>query len=178
MKAKRGRPTVYTQAIADEICTRLAEGESLRDICSESRMPPESTVREWVDDDRGGDENGPGFAARYARARQHGYQRLADELIAISDADYTGPGGLVDNGAIQQARLKSDNRKWLLSKMLPKQFGDKVTQEITGDPNAPLVTRIELVPIVPQARLPKPEDDETVCVSEAAITPLKVAAFR
>jgi hypothetical protein len=77
---KRGRSTKYTEAIAEEICARLAEGESLRAICCSPRMPPESTVREWVDDDRGGDENGgPGFAARYARARQHGYERMAEE---------------------------------------------------------------------------------------------------
>lgn len=47
----------------------------------------------------------------------------------------------------------SDNRKWLLSKMLPRQFGDKVTQEIVGDANRPLVNRIELVPIDPPSRL-------------------------
>ena len=155
MSVKRGRPSKYTEAIADEICARLAGGESLNAICSDPHIPPESTVREWVDDDRGGDENGPGFAARYMRARNAGYERMAQEIIEISDADYTGPDGFVDNGAVQQARLKSDNRKWLLSKMLPKKYGDRVVQELVGDGDRPIVSRIELVPVAPA---PRPED--------------------
>ena len=150
-KGRRGRPTVYTPKIADEICDRLAAGESLNEICRDAHMPPESTVREWVDDDRGNDGNGPGFAASYARARQRGYERLADELIAISD-DPCMFDGKPDNVLVQRARLMSDNRKWLLSKMLPRQFGDKVTQEITGDNGSALITRIELVPVDPRPR--------------------------
>ena len=61
---KRGRPSKYTEAVAGEICTRLTGGETLREICrSSDHFPPESSVREWVVDDR------EGFAARYARAR-------------------------------------------------------------------------------------------------------------
>ena len=133
MSVKRGRPSKYTEAIAAEICSRLAGGESLNAICSDPHIPPESTVREWVDDDRGGDENGPGFAARYMRARNAGYERMADEIIAISDADCT-VDGQPDNALVQQARLRVDTRKWLLSKMLPKRYGDRITAEIAGDP--------------------------------------------
>jgi hypothetical protein len=75
---------------------------------------------------------------------------LADEVIEIGDASFVGPDGFTDNGAVQAARLACENRKWLLSKMLPKQFGDKVTQELVGDADRPLVTRIELVPVDPR----------------------------
>ena len=153
---KRGRPCTYTQEVGDEICRRLAEGDTVEAICRDPRMPPASTVRLWAADDRGSEENGaPGFAAAYARARSVGLQKLADELISISDADYTGPDGFVDNAAVQKARLMSDNRKWLLSKMLPKQFGDKVTQEITGEDGGAVITKIELIAIDPPRR---PED--------------------
>ena len=82
MGGKRGRPTVYTEAIASEVCERLAAGESLNAICRDAHMPAENRVREWALDDRadkGG--TGAGFAARYTRARSVGLERLADELI-------------------------------------------------------------------------------------------------
>jgi hypothetical protein len=151
---RRGQQTKYTDAIADEICERLAKGESLFAICKSSpHLPSEYAIRQWALDDqadKGG--NGRGFASKYARARAVGYERLADEIIDISDAPIMFEGR-PDNALVQQARLRSDNRKWFLSKVLPKRFGDKVTQEITSDPNAPLLTRIELVAVQPRARI-------------------------
>ena len=137
-------PTKYTPAIADEICARLAQGEALKAICRDKHMPTEAKVRQWAINDR------CGFRKRYAEAREAGYETMAEEIIEISDANYTGPDGLVDNGAIQQARLRSDNRKWLLAKMMPKKFGDRVTAEVVGDANAPVLTRIELVAVAPR----------------------------
>ena len=51
-----------------------------------------------------------------------------------------------------------DGRKWLLGRLLPKQFGDRVTQEITGDPYAPIVSRFELVPVDPIMRSVQPKE--------------------
>ena len=96
--------------------------------------------------------------------------------LHVSDADYTGPDGRGDNARVQQARLMSDNRKWLLSKMLPKKYGDRVTTEITGNDGGALITRIELVPV---AARPRPEADaEAATLSEAAATPLRAITSR
>lgn len=76
---------------------------------------------------------------------------MAEEVIEISDAPILFEG-VPDNALVQQARLRSDNRKWMLSKMLPKQFGDKVEASIVGDPDQPIVTRIELVAVRSPAR--------------------------
>lgn len=119
-KRPRGRPTTYTQEIADEICRRLAEGETLRAICRDMGLAI-GTVLGWVRDDR------DGFAERYARARDIGYEVMADELIDIAD------GGSDD---WQRDRLRVDARKWLLAKALPKRYGDRVT--LAGDETAPL----------------------------------------
>jgi hypothetical protein len=81
---------------------------------------------------------------------------MADEVIEISDADCT-VDGKPDNALVQQARLRVDTRKWLLSKMLPRRFGDRVTTEVAGDPDAPLLTRIELVAV--PARPSRPAED-------------------
>jgi hypothetical protein len=153
LKSRRGQQTKYTEAIADEICERLSNGESLIAICSSSpHLPSEFVVRQWALEDQADKAGtGAGFASKYARARSVGYERLADEIIDISDAPIMFEGR-PDNALVQQARLRSDNRKWYLSKVLPKRFGDKVTQEITSDPNAPLLTRIELVAVQPRQR--------------------------
>ena len=55
---------LYTPALADAICKRIAEGESLRAICRDPDMPSEGTVRDWAREDR------DGFGARYRLARE------------------------------------------------------------------------------------------------------------
>jgi hypothetical protein len=123
--------STYTQEVADEICALLESGESLNAVCKRDRMPLEQTVRGWARDDR------EGFAAKYARAREIGYLRLADEILEISDDGtrdtYKDEAGVerTDQDHIARSRLRVDSRKWLLSKMLPKVFGDKIEGEVT-----------------------------------------------
>lgn len=128
----------YSQAVADEICRRLAEGESLRSICRDDEMPARSHVFEWL-------AANAEFADQYARAKQFGIDAMADDIQEISDdarndwmeAHGREDAGWVANGEhIQRSRLRVDSRKWLLSKLAPKKYGDKL--EIAGDSNSPL----------------------------------------
>jgi hypothetical protein len=151
---KRGGQTLYSEEIAEEICQRIAAGESLVSIGADPRMPSDTTIERWGEIDS---EERPGFSGRYARARERCLRRLADEALVIADKPCLF-NGIPDNALVQQARLQIDTRKWYLSKLLPRQFGDKVTQELTGDPDRPLVTMIQLVPVPPK-RLPKPDDE-------------------
>ena len=121
-----GRPCTYTPEIAAEICRRLAEGETLRAICRSDDMPHESTVRSWALDDR------EGFSTHYTRARELGYLRLADEILEIAD-DSSSDTLKDDQGNerlntefVARSRIRIDTRKWLLSKCLPKVYGDKL----------------------------------------------------
>ena len=66
------------------------------------------------------------------RARLVGYHTMADDIIEIADNPET------DAASVQRDRLKVDTRKWLLSKALPKIYGDKLTAEVTGKDGAPL----------------------------------------
>lgn len=129
-----GRPVTHTAELADEICKRLAEGMTLREVCRAEGMPPESTVRLWALDDRGG------FAAQYARAREIGYHAMADELIEIADDGQNdwmtrngedAEGWQANGEVLQRSRLRVDTRKWMLSKALPKIYGDKIAH--TGE---------------------------------------------
>lgn len=122
------------------ILDRLSQGESLNAICKTEGFPAESTVRLWAKDDV------DGFAAKYARAREIGYERLADEILEIAD-DGTNDTRTDDEGnvmtdydVIQRSKLRVDARKWILSKMLPKVFGDKVDVTSGGkELKAPIV---------------------------------------
>lgn len=132
-----GRPSIYTEELAFKICSRLAEGLSLRVICLDEDMPNASTVHEWVLTDR------EGFAKQYARAREIQAENMFDEILEIADDgenDYmtitkgNETYNVEDREVTNRSRLRVDSRKWYLSKVLPKKFGDKV--DVTSDGKA------------------------------------------
>lgn len=118
----KGRPTDFTAAIGDAICQRLSEGESLRSICRDERMPAESTVRKWAIEDR------EGFSAQYTRARDIGLdcraERIGERIEMEADT--------------QRARLLFDHERWYLSKLAPKRYGDKVAHVGGADDDPPI----------------------------------------
>lgn len=125
---RSGRLTTYTEAKAEVILARLERGESLQGICRDEGTPA-STVILWVRDN-------PDFAERYAQARRVGYELLADELLSISDqrefvGDDDGPVRF-DAAAVAHNRLRVDTRKWILAKMLPKVYGDRIEHQHSG----------------------------------------------
>ena len=134
---KQGRPTAYNSELGETICERLAEGMTLKAICRMDDIAvAESTVRSWaVNPDHP-------FSALYTRAREVGYHMMADELLDIADATETEPGH------VARDRLRCETRKWMLSKALPKVYGDKLA--IGGDPDtAPIKHIIEHVYVRP-----------------------------
>ena len=60
--AKMGRPPKFNAEIAERICDRIAEGDTLRRICKDQEFPTRRTVQRWV-------QNDPDFARQYAMAR-------------------------------------------------------------------------------------------------------------
>ncbi len=121
----------FTQEMADIICERIAKGESLRKICLDKDTPSHTTILKWLRDI-------DGFASQYARAREDQAEHYLDEIIAISDdvsldEIIDGEGNpRTNHEAIQRSRLKVDTRKWAMSKLAPKKYGDKIQQEIVG----------------------------------------------
>ncbi len=139
-EAQIGRPSSYTDAIADEICEKLADGQSLRTICLAEGMPNRATVFRWL----AANET---FRDQYARARDAQAEALADEILDIADDGsndwmerYDDDGGNIgwkENGeAMQRSRLRVEARKWVAAKLLPKKYGDK--QLVGSDPENPL----------------------------------------
>lgn len=137
-----GRPSDFTQELADTICGRLAEGESLRAICETEGLPNKSTVFRWL-------ASRTDFRDQYARARELQAETLVDEIIEISDDarnDYMANLGEGEetlayrlNGEhVQRSRLRVDSRKWFASKVAAKKYGDRVTQELSGPDGGPM----------------------------------------
>jgi hypothetical protein len=145
---KVGRPTRYTPAIGNEICRRMADGESVRQICRDEAMPHESTVRSWAIDPE------HPIYTQYGAARLAMYERWGEEIIEISDDGSNdwmeretdrGKADVVNSEHIQRSRLRVDTRKWLLSKLLPKRYGDKVGVEHTGPDGGPISLEVTFV---------------------------------
>lgn len=76
---------------------------------------------------------------RYARATELRTERMAEETLNIADAIDNDilvlPDGreVVNNNVINRDRLRVDTRKWLMAKMYPKKYGDKISTEHSGE---------------------------------------------
>jgi hypothetical protein len=149
---KMGRPSSFTQHIADLICVRIAEGESLRKICEDDEMPDRVTIYRWLAAD-------PDFCNQYTRAREDQADTLADEIIAIADeqpeviAVLDRHGALIehklDNAFLQWQKNRIDARKWTAMKLKPKKYGDR--QILAGDSEAPLEVQNDAMTILAAA---------------------------
>lgn len=106
------RPSEFDQEIADRLCEWLAEGKSLNKFCAIEGNPAQTTIRRWR-------ESNPEFRSQYAQARIDQYYVYADQIIDISDKE---------DGDVMRDRLRVDSRKWLLSKRIPHEFGDRVSE--------------------------------------------------
>lgn len=146
MPAGPGRPSEYTPELAEDICRRLSEGESLREICRHDAMPAEAAVRLWAAADRGG------FHAQYTKARQAQALRWAEEITEIADNgsndwmernDPDNPGYAFNGEHYQRSRLRVDARKWMLSKVLPKVYGERLSHEVSGPEGGPIAVAVD-----------------------------------
>ena len=144
-KAKKGRPSIFSQEVADTICLRLSQGESLRSIVKDPDMPAQATIYFWLN------KNAP-FVEQYTRAREEQAETMADEIVAIADeTPQTAPvfnkdGEQIDikldSAYIQWQRQRIDARKWTASKLRPKKYGDRVVH--AGDDDNPMVVEANL----------------------------------
>lgn len=132
--APMGRPSSYTQGMADVICERLSLGESLIKICNDEFMPSKTTVLRWLRDEKRDD-----FRVQYARAREDQADSLFDQMKEIADTQELGERiktskdgvEITREDMIAHRRLQIETRKWMAGKLKPKKYGDKL--DITSD---------------------------------------------
>ena len=112
------RPEILTKELGTEICKRISKGQSVRKIIKDPKMPSSSSIFRWLLN-----EDYKWFWQQYAEARNIQAEMMFEELNKIADEE--------NMDDVMRARLRVDTRKWYLSKVLPKKFGDKV--DITSD---------------------------------------------
>jgi hypothetical protein len=129
----RGRPSIISQQLTDDILARIASGQSLNSICKLDGMPHISTVFDWLRKDHV-------FADNYAQARATQADAKFEE---ISDVARRVIDGEIDPHA---ARVFIDAVKWQAAKLRPQVYGDRVEHVIKSG-NAADLTDDELARI-------------------------------
>jgi hypothetical protein len=130
---KNGRPSKYTDKLADKICKMIAEGQSVRSICAKRDMISMQTFFRWLRENKK-------FREQYVRACEERSYMHAEDIIEIADNatnDYMekleGDGYIFNSENVQRSRLRIDTRKWLMSKLNPKVYGDKLDMTTNGN---------------------------------------------
>ena len=141
-----GRPSSYDPVVAEKICELLSDGIPLREICRMEGMPPWRNIYFWMARDED-------LSAHIARAREMGYDNIAEECLDIADnstndwmdREFRNAHGKIevervaDTEHIQRSKLRIETRLKLLAKWRPDKYGDKTI--LAGDPNgAPIKT--------------------------------------
>lgn len=112
---------VLAQAVIDVMAS---DGLSLRKCCLQVGLDCARFLRA-VDAD-------PNLAKQYARARQALLDKMADEILELADAPVPVlDNGATDNALVRQRQLQVDTRKWFLSKLAPKVYGDRLDVSVT-----------------------------------------------
>ena len=141
--------------LAQEVVDLMAsDGLSLRKCCLKTGLDPARFLRA-VDAD-------PDLAKQYARARQALLDKMADEILELADAPVPVlDNGATDNALVRQRQLQVDTRKWFLSKLAPKIYGDRLDVQVSDTrisisgalaaANARLVDVIDVTPRLAQS---------------------------
>jgi hypothetical protein len=161
--AKMGRPTKYSKALADRICSELAMGKSMRTIERDPKMPAMVTMFRWL-------RTMPDFRQQYESAKEEAADMLVEEMLDIADddsgdeiekTDAKGNTYTTYNAEyVQRSRLRVDTRKWIASKLKPKRYAERLDIDHTtkGDK-------------LPAAQVYLPQDMSADVVTQQAETP-------
>jgi hypothetical protein len=140
------RKTIKTKAKVDLILEGIAQGKSARAMCIEAGIS-QRVLWNWLANDEE-------LMQQYARAKEIGLDYMAEDMLDIADDgsndwmeknDPNNPGYDFNGEHVQRSRLRVDARKWYLSKLAPKKYGDKIVNEHQGgDPDKPILQNIAI----------------------------------
>lgn len=134
-----------TKELTDDICTRIADGESLRAICRDEDYPSLGSFLRWVAEDEI-------LREQYARAMEMRADCLFEEMTDIADdasndfmdkinQDGSIAGQVLNSEHVQRSRLRIETRKWVTGRMNPKKYGDNSKVTLSGDPKNPIIVK-------------------------------------
>jgi hypothetical protein len=150
LKNRSGRPTKYSKELAERLCRIIATtSKGIKTICAENEdFPTPGTFFVWLADVQE-------FSDLYAKAKDEQCQVLADDIIEIADTAKMGQVTIATQSGNKKPRIKEtriadmirhrtlqiDVRKWLLSKLAPKVYGDRI--QLADDREDPTLALIE-----------------------------------
>tara|TARA_R110000851_G_scaffold113742_1_gene238560 strand:- start:45 stop:680 length:636 start_codon:yes stop_codon:yes gene_type:complete len=140
-----GRPSIYTEEIADEILYQVMCGKSIRTICSAEGMPERRTVLLWKAN------NKHGFHDQYTIAFKTRVEEFAEQVVDISDdstndfIEKSGKDGSVfmalNPENIARSKLRVDIRYKIMTKLIPD-YHDKQTIDVNTKDLTPIYNRV------------------------------------
>jgi hypothetical protein len=130
---KMGRPSIYTEALRDEICLRIAGGESVRKISKDPGMPTDTTIFNWL--------SNPDFFEHYVRARSAQGHRFAEKIGELGDRVVEG------NLDPEVVKAAVQCYKWCAEKLAPKSFSVKNSMDAAE--NKPSIEVVKYVVLNP-----------------------------
>ena len=125
-----GRPSIYTQELADKICDALGSHTlGLNELCNRfPEFPHPDTVRSWR-------HRHDYFSAKYLQAMQSRAMLYEEETFEIASKKHTyideKGNERVDAGSVAWQKMNVNLRQWHASKLASKVFGDKQQTEVT-----------------------------------------------
>lgn len=122
--------------LVDHITERIMNGERLKHILLENNMPKAATLFSWFVKDKN-------LLNQYARAMEIRADLVFDEMLEIADNNEKDHTPFTGGNVVQRDKLRVDTRKWMLSKMNPKKYSDKLDLTSKGNSITDTKTVIE-----------------------------------
>jgi terminase small subunit-like protein len=125
-----GRPTIYNEALAEEICTGIASSNlGLRALCDlNPHWPDRASIFIWM-------RKYPVFFDQYTKAKEQQAEVQVDYMLELANEPhkYIDPETGIQRTDVPLLRVKMDAVKWQASKLAQKRFGDKVEPQIVNN---------------------------------------------
>jgi len=110
--------------VASVVLNSMVSGNSMRQSCIKAGIGAATWI-DWVNAD-------PALAERYARAREGLLDAMVDQILTLADSPVpTLDNGATDPGMVRQRQLQIDARRWVLSKLAPNKYGDRLDVSVT-----------------------------------------------
>lgn len=136
----------WTSALEQAICQRITDGDTIRLICATEGFPSAPSIFKHIAEDEE-------FAKQYARAKEAQIEAMAEEILEIADESSYDTKTIkrgdhefevADNEWINRSRLRVDTRKWLMSKLAPKKYGER-TALVGPDGSGPVQFEVKSI---------------------------------
>lgn len=123
---------IEKEELKNKILDKIREGQSLIKICKNKNLPNRDTINTWLNKDKD-------FSDKYVCAKELGFIKESYNLLEIVD------NVALTREAIMKAKLQYEARQWLLSKLIPKKFGNAAQQTNIQINNITPVTGMQIV---------------------------------